>query len=140
MNQAALAITHRSFEASGEERWNITLGQINYFDDQVVQLSGTPQDLTKSPLIAEYNLYLHNNWSAGVSLHYDQDSQDFERGLFKLQRKSKRGDLFNFAYRYRQNKIEQIDTSAVIPIKDSHRLLTRINYSLKSHKTIEASP
>ncbi|WP_154224214.1 LPS-assembly protein LptD [Marinicella rhabdoformis] len=138
MNQAALAITHRSFAASGEERWNLTLGQINYFDDQLVQLSGTPQDLTKSPFIAEYNLYLHNNWSAGVSLHYDQDSKDFERGLFKLQRKSSRGDVFNFAYRYRQNKIEQIDTSAVIPIKDSHRLLTRVNYSLKSHKTIEA--
>lgn len=138
MNQAALALTHRSFSSSGAEKWNLTLGQINYFDDQLVQLSGEPQDLTKSPLIGEYNLYLHNNWSAGVSLHYDQESKKLERGLFKVQRKTNRGDVFNFAYRYRQDKIEQIDASAVIPIKSAHRLLTRVNYSTKSNKTIEA--
>ncbi len=138
MNQAALAITHRSFDVNGQERWNLTLGQINYFDDQRVQINGAPENLTKSPLIAEYNLYLHRNWSAGVSLHYDQDDHAMERGLFKVQRKTDQGDVFNFAYRFRRNKIEQLDASWVIPIRDKHRLLARWNYSIENNKTIEA--
>ncbi len=138
MNQATLAITHRSFSTSGQQLWDLTLGQIKYFDEQNVQLDDVPQNLTKSPLIAEYNLYLHHQWSAGVSLHYEQQTESLERGLFKVQRKTNDGSVFNFAYRFRRDKIEQLDTSMVLPINDRHRLLARWNFSVANNKTIEA--
>lgn len=138
MNQLATAVTHRSFSAEGKELWNLTVGQINYFDEQLVQLDGVSQDLTKSPLIAEYNLHFYRNWKAGLALHYQQSSQKLERGSLSLQHRTERGKVVNFAYRFIRDQIEQIDTSAVMPINDTHRLVGRWNYSLKDDKTIEA--
>ncbi len=138
MNQVAAAVTHRSFAGSGREQWNITLGQIKYFDDQVVQINNQPEDLTKSPLVIEYNHFLNRFWSAGMSIHYDQTESEVERGLFRVQRKTAKQGVFNFAYRFRRNQLEQFDTSFVIPIKDQHRLIARWNYSTQHNKTIEA--
>ena len=138
MNQVAAAVTHRSFADNGREQWNFTLGQIKYFDDQVVQINNQPEDLTKSPLVIEYNHFLNRYWSAGLSIHYDQIESEVERGLFRVQRKTVNQSVFNFAYRFRRNQLEQFDTSFVIPIKGQHRIIARWNYSTRSNKTIEA--
>ncbi len=138
MNQVAAAVTHRSMAANGRELWNFTVGQIKYFDDQTVQINNQPEDLTKSPLVIEYNHYLTNEWNAGISVHYDQSESEIERGLFRVQRKSANHSVYNFAYRFRRNQLEQFDTSFVIPIKDQHRIIARWNYSTEFDKTIEA--
>ena len=138
MNQVAAAVTHRSFAGNGREQWNFTVGQIKYFDNQIVQINNQPENLTKSPLVIEYNHFLNRYWSAGLSLHYDQTESEVERGLFRVQRKTANQSVFNFAYRYRRNQLEQFDTSFVIPIKDQHRIIARWNYSTRSNKTIEA--
>ncbi|MFC3195005.1 LPS-assembly protein LptD [Marinicella sediminis] len=138
MNQVAVAMTHRSFTAQGQESWNLTIGQIKYFTDQQVQINNQPENLTKSPLVIEYNHFLSRYWNAGLSLHYDQSASEVERGLFRVQRKGANQSLFNFAYRFRRNQLEQFDTSFVLPIKDQHRLIGRWNYSTREDKTIEA--
>ncbi len=138
MNQVAAAVTQRSFAANGRELWNFTVGQIKYFDDQMVQINNQPEDLTKSPLVIEYNHFLTRYWNAGLSLHYDQTKSEMERGLFRVQRKGANQSVFNFAYRFRRNQLEQFDTSFVIPIKDQHRIIARWNYSTRDNKTIEA--
>jgi len=138
MNQVAAAVTHRSFSDSGSELWNLTLGQIKYFDDQQVQINNESEDLTKSPLVIEYNHFLNNYWSAGLSLHYDQIDSEIERGLFRVQKKTADQAVYNLAYRFRRNQLEQFDTSFVIPIKGQHRIIARWNYSTRSNKTIEA--
>ncbi|KAA3639698.1 MAG: LPS-assembly protein LptD [Proteobacteria bacterium] len=138
MNQASLAFTQRSFAGNGQERWNWTLGQINYFDDQRVQINDTPQTITQSPIIFEYNLFLSRYWSAGLSLHYNEDDAELERGLFHIQHKAANQALYNLAYRFRRSKIEQFDASVVLPFNERHRIIARWNYSTRSHKTIEA--
>ncbi|MGJ8662574.1 MAG: LPS-assembly protein LptD, partial [Marinicella sp.] len=138
MNQVAAALTHRSFAGSGREQWNFTVGQIKYFDDQMVQINNQAENLTKSPLVIEYNHFLNRYWSAGLSIHYEQSESEVERGLFRVQRKTPNNSVFNFAYRFRRNQLEQFDTSFVIPIKDQHRLIARWNYSTRFDKTIEA--
>ncbi len=138
MNQVAAAVTHRSFAGNGREQWNFTVGQIKYFDTQEVQINNQPENLTKSPLVIEYNHFLNRYWSTGLSLHYDQSESEVERGLFRVQRKTPNQSVFNFAYRYRRNQLEQFDTSFVIPIKNQHRIIARWNYSTQSNKTIEA--
>ncbi|MCX7553301.1 LPS assembly protein LptD [Marinicella sp. S1101] len=138
MNQVAAALTHRSFTATGREQWNLTVGQIKYFDDQSVQINNQPEDLTKSPLVVEYNHFLSKYWNAGLSIHYDQVNSEMERGMFRVQRITPKQQVFNFAYRFRRNQLEQFDTSFVLPIKDQHRIIARWNYSTKFDKTIEA--
>jgi LPS-assembly protein len=138
MNQVSAALTNRSFDVNGQEQWNLTIGQIKYFTDQVVQINNQPEDLTKSPLVIEYNHFLSKYWNAGLSLHYDQTASEVERGLFRVQRKGANQSLFNFAYRFRRNQLEQFDTSFVIPIRNQHRIIGRWNYSTREDKTIEA--
>ncbi len=138
MNQASLALTQRSFGQDGQERWNWTIGQINYFEDQKVQIDDEPQTITQSPIIFDYNLFLSQYWSAGLSLHYNEDESELERGLFRIQHKSAHDALYNLAYRFRRSKIEQFDASVVLPLNQRHRIIARWNYSTRSHKTIEA--
>ncbi len=137
-NQASLAVTHRAFDALGREKWNATVGQIVYFDQQRVQLSDTVQNRSVSPLIAEFNFRPGHLWNGTLSMHWDPETSETERALVRLQRRSGSGQLLNFAYRYRQGKIEQVDSSVVYPISRQNRLLLRWNYSLGANKTIEA--
>lgn len=138
MNQASLAFTQRSFAPNGQERWNWTIGQINYFEDQKVQIDDEPQTITQSPIIFDYNLFLSQYWSAGLSLHYNENESELERGLFRIQHKTDNNALYNLAYRFRRSKIEQFDASVVLPLNQRHRIIARWNYSTRSHKTIEA--
>jgi LPS-assembly protein len=136
-NQLSLALTQRHINKNGVEKWNLTLGQIQYFDNPEVTLNGNYIHRDASPFIAEYN-YFYKNWKTTASIHWDADENKTERALLKFQRKGKNNSLFNFAYRFRQGKIEQLDSSVVLPINHKNRFIARWNYSLDSNSTIEA--
>lgn len=136
-NQVSLGVTQRHFDQSGIEKWNFTLGQIAYFEDRKVQLDETIETRTTSPIISEIN-YFYDNWKATLSVHWDTVVDKSERALFKIQHKGKNNSLFNFAYRFRQGKIEQLDSSVVLPIGVNNRFIARWNYSMDENKTIEA--
>ena len=136
-NQISVGITQRHFDETGTEKWNVTLGQIAYFDDRRVQLDNSVETRSTSPLISEVN-YFYNNWKASLSIHWDTQTNQSERALVKFQHKGKNNSLFNFAYRFRQGKIEQLDSSVVLPIGVNNRIIARWNYSMDEKKTIEA--
>lgn len=136
-NQFSLGVTQRHFDNSGAEKWNFTVGQIIYLQDRKVQLNNTVATRNTSPLITEFN-YFYRNWKASMSLHWDNDIDEFERALVKFQRKGKNNSLFNFAYRLRRGRIEQLDTSVVLPINEKNRFIARWNYSVDDNQTIEA--
>ncbi len=137
-NQVSLALTHRSFSSGGREKWNATLGQIVYLDRQRVQLDQEAQYRSTSPLIAEFTYRPGGLWNSTFSLHWNPETGQTERALLRLQRRSTVGSLFNLAYRFRQGRIEQLDTSVVYPVSRQNRLIARWNYSLDAGKTIEA--
>jgi LPS-assembly protein len=136
-NQLSVAISQRHFNNQGKEKWNITLGQIAYFDDRKVQTDNTIETRNTSPIITEFN-YFYRNWKATMSVHWDTQINKSERALFKIQHKGSNNSLFNFAYRFRQGKIEQLDSSVVLPLGKNKRFISRWNYSLDANKTIEA--
>jgi len=136
-NQLSIGATQRHFDENGVEKWNVTIGQINYFDDRRVQLDDSIETRSTSPIITEVN-YFYRNWKATMSVHWDTDIDKSERALLKFQRKGKNNSLFNFAYRFRRGKIEQLDSSVVLPIGTNNRLIARWNYSIDERKTIEA--
>ncbi len=136
-NQLSVAISQRRFDYNGKEQWNFTLGQIAYFEDRQVQTNNTIETRSTSPIITEFN-YFYRNWKATMSVHWDTQINQSERALFKIQRKGNNNSLFNFAYRFRQGKIEQIDSSVVLPFGKNKRFVSRWNYSLDANRTIEA--
>ncbi|HFC30467.1 MAG TPA: LPS-assembly protein LptD [Oceanospirillales bacterium] len=136
-NQLSVGITQRHFDAKGNEKWNFLVGQINYFADRKVQLNNSIETRSTSPIITEFN-YFYRNWKASASVHWDTDLNQSERALLKFQYKGKNNSLFNFAYRFRQGKIEQLDTSVVLPIGQNNRFIARWNYAIDAHSTIEA--
>lgn len=136
-NQLSIGISQRHFDVTGNEQWNFTLGQIAYFADRKVQLDNSFETRSTSPIITEFN-YFYRNWKASMSLHWDTQLDKAERALVKFQRKGNNNSLFNFAYRFRQGKIEQLDSSVVLPIGVNNRFIARWNYSIDANKTIEA--
>ena len=136
-NQLSLGISQRHFNANGIEKWNFTVGQIVYFADRKVQLNETKETNPTSPVITEFN-YFYRNWKATMSLHWDTEINKYERALVKFQHKAQNNSLFNFAYRFRRGRIEQLDSSVVLPIGTNNRFLARWNYSLDAKRTIEA--
>jgi LPS-assembly protein len=136
-NQLSVGLSQRHFDKNGAEKWNLTLGQIVYFDDRRVQLDSSVETRHTSPIITEFN-YFYRNWRATMSLHWDTEIDKSERALLKFQHKGDNNSLFNFAYRFRRGKIEQLDSSVVLPIGVNNRLIARWNYSLDERKTIEA--
>lgn len=136
-NQLSVGLSQRHFDENGTEKWNLTLGQIVYFEDRKVQLDSSIETHHTSPIITEFN-YFYRNWKATMSLHWDTQIDKSERALLKFQHKGNNNSLFNFAYRFRRGKIEQLDSSVVLPIGVNNRIIARWNYSIDEHKTIEA--
>ncbi len=136
-NQISIGISQRHFDSIGNEKWNVTLGKIVYFDDRKVQLDSSIATRSSSPIISEFN-YFYRNWKATMSVHWDTQIDKSERALAKIQYKGKNNSLFNFAYRFRRGKIEQLDSSVVLPLGSNNRFIARWNYSLNERKTIEA--
>ena len=136
-NQLSVGLTQRNFDANGDEKWNLTVGQIRYFSDRKVALDDTIETSNSSPIISEFN-YFYRNWKLTMSLNWDTELDDSERALVRIQHKAKNNSVFNFAYRYRRGKIEQLDSSVVLPIGLNNRFIARWNYSLDANQTIEA--
>jgi len=136
-NQLSIGVTQRHFDDKGVEKWNFTVGQINYFEDRRVQLDDSIETRSTSPIITEVN-YFYQNWKASMSVHWDTEIEKSERALLKFQHKGQNNSLFNFAYRFRRGKIEQLDSSVVLPVGLKNRLIARWNYSIDERKTIEA--
>ncbi|MBL4659039.1 MAG: LPS assembly protein LptD [Alcanivoracaceae bacterium] len=136
-NQFSIGLSQRHFNETGNEKWNVTVGQIIYLADRKVQLNSSIETRNTSPIITEFN-YFYRNWKATMSLHWDTEIDKYERALLKFQYKGKNKSLFNFAYRFRRGKIEQLDSSVVLPIGANNRFIARWNYSVDARKTIEA--
>ncbi|VAW38601.1 LPS-assembly protein LptD @ Organic solvent tolerance protein precursor [hydrothermal vent metagenome] len=136
-NQISVGVSQRHFDTTGNEKWNITLGQIAYFSDRRVQLDDSVETRDTSPIITEFN-YFYRNWKATMSVHWDTEIDKSERALVKFQHKGENNSLFNFAYRFRRGKIEQLDSSVVLPIGTNNRFIARWNYSIQERATIEA--
>lgn len=136
-NQMTLGLTQRNYDENGNEKWNLTLGEIFYFQDRKVNIYDDILTNRTSPIISEFN-YFYRNWKATMSIHWDASVNETERALLKIQRKGKNNSLYNFAYRFRTGKIEQLDSSVVLPIGLNNRIIARWNYSLDANRTIEA--
>jgi len=139
-NQATLAVTTRLFDnASGSERLSASLGQIRYFNDQRVQLPGVPaRNASGSAYVGELELALSERFALGLSQQWDPEIDATTVTGVSAAWRGRSGALFNMAYRYRRDVLEQTDAAFAIPISAAWRAVGRWNYSLRDDSTLES--
>ncbi len=138
-NQVTLALSSRLIGASdGRSRLEASVGQIFYFRDLKVQLEGTPVDeRNRSATVAEmfWRPARQVVLSAGLQWdHEESETQVARFGLSFIGRDSRQAAL---GYRYRRDRVDQIDVRFRYPVRRSLNLIGRVNYSFEDDETLE---
>lgn len=142
-DQLSVGLTTRLIEDSGFERFRASLGQIFYFDDRLVTLTGIPalDDLTsESAYAAEFAYALQSGWRFYGGIEWDPDLERTNESNLGIRYHGDNSHIFNLGYRVRQDrqKIEQVDFSLIWPITERLKLFTRWNQDLIHDRVIEA--
>lgn len=153
-NDLTLALTSRLIEPdTGNELLSASIGQIRYFDPQRVQLPGRPEvDFSGSDYVLSLDLRLNDRWELRWDQQYNPNSKILDPRTRTLVENFHRTDLsavsvehrfgsdgaINFAYRFRRGLLEQVDTTALIPLNERWSLVGRYYYSLMDKRLLEA--
>jgi len=139
-NQLSLALTTRMVDRdSGIERFSATIGQRYYFDDQKVTLPGgvATQD-NSSDIIAGMTARLSNKWNLDAFWQYNTDDFGMVRTNLLTRYNPEPGKLLNFAYRYTQGLLEQVNISGQWPLSRGWYGVGRFNYSVREKALVES--
>jgi len=144
-NQVTVAMTTRLIDSeTGQERLNLSVGEILYFRDRNVTLSGSPETRSQSNVVAELSGQLTDQLSFTSGVQWNPDASDITRGQADIKYRDQGNRLLNFGYRYRRDNpnavasIIQTDTSFRWPIYDDWYGVGRWQYSLKFNSTKES--
>ncbi|HZP66961.1 MAG TPA: LPS assembly protein LptD [Rudaea sp.] len=153
-NDLTVAVTSRLIDnGSGDDILSASLGQIRYFDAQRVQLPGYPAvDFSGSDYVAELDLHLNDRWDFKWDQQYNPNSRVFDPATaalvenlhhtdlsaFSVEHRFGGDGIVNFSYRFRRGLLEQVDTTALVPINASWSIVGRYYYSLMTKQLLEA--
>lgn len=158
-DQVSFALTSRILDPQGKERARVSLGQIRYFDDRLVDLGNPLQAWVprysplaeKSALAGELALSIGESWRLNTDLQWNEETEELNEGSFQLRYHRDNDHLFNLAYRYRNlvnspnfvlpsgidPRIKQTDLSAAWPVSQRWKLLARWNYDHSNSRNLE---
>ena len=144
-NQITVAMSSRLIDAeTGREHLNISLGEIFYFQDREVAISGASETSAYSNVIARLNSQFSRDMSFSSELQWSPEYSDFMRGQLYFQYKDPQQKIINLGYRYRKNnqqnlaEIIQTDASFRWPLYDQWFAVGRWQYSLRYNSTKES--
>ncbi|MCB1758985.1 MAG: LPS-assembly protein LptD [Gammaproteobacteria bacterium] len=141
-NQLTAALTTRIIsDASGSERLRLSIGQIFYFRDREVQLSGsTVNEESSSSLAAELSANPSDNWRFSAGLQWDPHASNdqVERGSFSMRYNDDSERLFNLGYYYTRDSVDQTDLSTRWPLGSRWSMVGRWTYSHLYQETTRA--
>jgi LPS-assembly protein len=147
-NQLTVGLTTRYIESgNGRELFNASLGQIHYFEDRRVTLSGgATGEESSSNVAAQFNLTPSDPVWSSINLLWDPDEDQMQQGSAILHVERDGGALYNIGYRYYRasndvttlnNGIDQVDLSAAWPLAKRWHLFARWNYDLDDNRSLE---
>ncbi len=141
-NQLSAGVTSRFVDAlSGREYFSASIGQIFYFDDRRVTLSGSPDDDDRhgtSALASQLVTTLGGYWSLRSGVIWDPNDNEVDESWAQIRFRRDNQHIFNVGYRHReQNDIRQSDLSLYWPISRHWSIMGRWNYDFESNRTIE---
>lgn len=139
-NQLTLAATTRLLDpATGTQHASFSLGEIFYFRDRKVTLPGdSVEEESTSDFLAELDLRLSQRWKGTAGIQWDPNESKTDRSNVRLQYRPNERHLWNIAYRYQTDELEQIDTSALWYFNPRWHGIMRWNYSLSDGEMMES--
>jgi LPS-assembly protein len=142
-NQLAVGLSSRYVDSeNGREYLRASLGQILYFRDRNVTLTGetSAADRKRTSAIAgELSGSLTRHWRATSTLNWDPNLNQVDEGAIWLQYKRDARRIANVAYRNRlQDDISQVDVSGYWPVTSRFGAIARWNYDIEEGRIIEA--
>ena len=139
-NQVTLAVTTRSISASsGRETWNLSLGQIVYFETPRVSLPGEdPPDQNASPFLGELDWSPVAQLILRLGLQWNWETSQLDVGSVGFGYSRDDGNRVSFEYRFRRDRLDQVDVRYLWPINRNWKLFTMVNYSLEDSELLEA--
>jgi len=158
-DQLTVAITSRVLNASGEERFRASFGQVLYFEDRRVSLSNPLRNwdsryepiTDQSAYVGEVAIRIGQRWRSNMDFQWNEGRGEFDEGSLSLRYQSDSNHLFNLAFRYRSlpdsytsffaptidPRTIQSDVSGVWPLTDRWKLLGRMNYDHSNERNLE---
>ncbi|MGB1581118.1 MAG: LPS-assembly protein LptD [Nevskiales bacterium] len=140
-HHVALAFTNRWLDPlTGAERTRLSIGQILRIDEPEVILPGDPQatDPDRSEIATELAHNFTPQISSALLLLWDNDDGEITRGSLRLRYFDEEERLLAFAYRFRDDILEQTDISFAWPVAESWNVIGRWNHSLMFSENIES--
>ena len=136
-NQVTTALTSR-WLVQGSELARLSVGQIQYFQDREVTLSGLPETRPSSDLIAEAWVQAGRGWSGGAGVNWNTEEERTSRSRFDLRYNPGPGKVLDVSYRVTRDELEQTDLAAFWPLSPRWKAFGRWYYALDFDRTIEA--
>jgi LPS-assembly protein len=147
-NQLAVGITSRWIDNEGGfERASVSLGQIYYFDDRLVNI-GRSQDSDfegSSAIAAEVNFAPREELSFRSSWLWNTDNDELDQTSLQFSWQGTDRFIFNLGYSYRRNStenrnsgedIQQIDLSSYYPVNREWSVFFRALYDLEDNNRV----
>ena len=141
-NQLSAGLTTRFLNPlSGREYLRASVGQIVYFEDREVTISGAPTEEDRessSSLAGELSGSLPGQWQLTGTVIWDPHDDQLEEGGAAVQYRRDNEHIVNLGYRYLGDQdVDQTDVSFYWPMSKHYSVLGRWNYDLINNRTIE---
>lgn len=146
-NRLTYALTSRTLDGdTGAELFRVSLGQIHYFGERLVQLrTNTPDTDQTSSVAGEIAASIAEHWTARASFQWNphKDVDAWEKRVLQLRYAPGDDRLLNLTYRTNLAQVaalryEDTDLSFRVPVTNDLKLVGRWLYSVLNTQTVEA--
>lgn len=139
-NQVSLAVTSRLIDGnSGRQRLDLTLAQTFFLRSPRISVDNQPvEDVDFSAILAEVNYRPMARWTASAGIQFDPEDGQMDVGLAGLGYNGKKGDRWTLGYRFRRDRVDQVDFRVSYPLTPAWKVFGRWNYSFREDETLEA--
>jgi len=141
-NQLSLGLTTSFVDSgTGREYLRASAGQVLYFEDRRVTLSGEERLVDQehsSAFLGEIGASIAQRWRLNSTVIYDPNLSEIDEGAMALQYQVDQRRILNMGYRNRpQDDISQADLSAYWPVTERFAFIGRWNYDVEQGRVIE---
>jgi len=138
-DQLSLGVTTRLLDLdNGRELVSATVGQAIYLSESGVTLPGQNSLISRSSdYVAEVRFLLFDKLNFDLGHQWGTGDQGTTQSEARLQYRPASNKIFNLAYRFRRDALEQGDLSFSWPVSDRWNVVGRYNYSFRDDAALE---
>jgi len=138
-NQITLALTSRLLDdEDGRSIVEASVGQILFLDNPSVGLNNTrDESRSVSASVGEINWQPTDRFLVSAGLQWDPEDNETDVVAFGLRWKGQDARQFQLGYRFRRERVDQIDVRARYPLTRKLNLISRVDYSFRDATPLE---